>query len=513
MAEKQLDNERQIIETYMQEHGLETTLNDVVNQIVKTRPLDPYVKLGQSLLRSSETANAITGVDAREILSGAGSPALEVEISTQQGEFRASTTIGPYDDDDDRFGGRGLKKAADSVRAILAEKLLSVDVTNQEAIDATLSGEDAAPANAVLACSMACCRAAAKHGGLPLHEHLSALAAVGPGMLPMPSVAVVNGGGYGTGGPFPFEEVSVVPVGARSFEDAVDVVAAIHRAIPAACEAAGLPKPGLGSRGGYAVSGDAPGDVIKVVHEAMKLSGMDEQAKIAVDTCAPAFAKQHEEEEETTVYDFSHFCAGEPRAPPKSADEMVETYMELLMAYPIMTVEDPFLGKDVFAFLKLKERLDLEAARAAEPADVDSGDQDAILRLEPLGGDDACTLQLAGDLVCENTDDIEKFDEQKTVNTLTLTLKKGKTVTGAIELAKAARARGWGIVVAAETESGETDEAFSAHFATGLRCGQFKAGGFAGGEHLAKYNELLRIAASPNPPPWCGSDFRATASM
>ena len=157
MAEKQLDNERQIIETYMQEHGLEKTLNDVVNEVVKTRPLDPYVRLGQSLLRSSETANAITGVDAREILDGQGRPALEVEVSTQQGGFTASTTIGPYDEDEDRYGGRGLKKAADSVKAVLGEKLLNVDVTSQESIDATLSGEDAAPANAVLACSMACC--------------------------------------------------------------------------------------------------------------------------------------------------------------------------------------------------------------------------------------------------------------------------------------------------------------------------------------------------------------------
>ena len=161
MADKQLENERQIIETYMQEHGLETTLNDVVNNIVKTRPADPYVKLGQSLLRSSETANSITAVRATEVLNGHGTPALEVEVETQQGKFRAISGLGPFDDDEDRHGGFGLKKAADSVKAVLADKLVNVDVTNMEAVDALLLGEDA-PANAVLALSVACCKAAAR---------------------------------------------------------------------------------------------------------------------------------------------------------------------------------------------------------------------------------------------------------------------------------------------------------------------------------------------------------------
>ena len=265
MADKQLENERQIIETYMQEHGLETTLNDAVNTIVKTRPSDPYVKLGQSLLRSSETANAITGVTAREVLGGDGRPALEVEVTTQHGKFAAATAGGPWDEDGDRFGGKGLKKAADSVKAVLADKLLTLDVTNQEAVDAALAAEgDAAPANAVLALSIACCKAAAKHGGLELHDHLAQLAGTGGGVLPMPVVTVVNGGSYGTSTTVPFEEVGVVPTAARSLEDALELCAAVFRQIPAACEAAGLPRPGLGHRGGYAVGAATPADAVEV---------------------------------------------------------------------------------------------------------------------------------------------------------------------------------------------------------------------------------------------------------
>ncbi|KAH8081631.1 phosphopyruvate hydratase [Aureococcus anophagefferens] len=513
MADKQLENERQIIETYMQEHGLETTLNDVVNNIVKTRPADPYVKLGQSLLRSSETANSITAVRATEVLNGHGTPALEVEVETQQGKFRAISGLGPFDDDEDRHGGFGLKKAADSVKAVLADKLVNVDVTNMEAIDALLLGEDA-PANAVLALSVACCKAAARHGGLEVHEHVAALAASAGGVLPMPTVAVVNGGSYGTSTSCPFEEVSVVPVAARSLEDALEVCASVFRRIPEACAAAGLPKPGLGTRGGYAVEVATPGDAVKVVHEAIKLASAEESVKIAVDVGAPAYAKQHEDEEETTVYDLAHFEGLETPPPPKSADEMVEAYFDLLLNYPVIGLEDPFLSKDIFAFLKLKERLDLEAARAAEPTDVDGENpDDMILRLAPLGGDDACTLQLVGDVVCENTDDIDKYDEQKTINTLCLTLSKGKTVSGAIDLVKAARSKGWGVVVSAETARPESDDAFAAHFAVGVRSGQFKAGGLGGLEHANKYNELLRIAGEANAPPFIAGEYRAANNV
>ncbi|KAH8056886.1 phosphopyruvate hydratase [Aureococcus anophagefferens] len=429
MADKQLENERQIIETYMQEHGLETTLNDVVNNIVKTRPADPYVKLGQSLLRSSETANSITAVRATEV--------------------------------EDRHGGFGLKKAADSVKAVLADKLVNVDVTNMEAIDALLLGEDA-PANAVLALSVACCKAAR------------------------------------------------ATAGSRTLE----VCASVFRRIPEACAAAGLPKPGLGTRGGYAVEAATPGDAVKVVHEAIKLASAEESVKIAVDVGAPAYAKQHEDEEETTVYDLAHFEGLETPPPPKSADEMVEAYFDLLLNYPVIGLEDPFLSKDIFAFLKLKERLDLEAARAAEPTDVDGENpDDMILRLAPLGGDDACTLQLVGDVVCENTDDIDKYDEQKTINTLCLTLSKGKTVSGAIDLVKAARSKGWGVVVSAETARPESDDAFAAHFAVGVRSGQFKAGGLGGLEHANKYNELLRIAGEANAPPFIAGEYRAANNV
>ena len=95
------------------------------------------------------------------------------------------------------------------------------------------------------------------------------------------------------------------------------------------------------------------------------------------------------------------------------------------------------------------------------------------------------------------------------LNTLVLTLRKGKTVGGAIELVKKAQTQGWGVVVAAETEAGETDDNFIAHFAVGVRAGQYKGGGLEAMEHVSKYNEIARIASDlKKAPMWVGSSFR-----
>ena len=164
MGDKHLESERVVIETYLQEHGLETTLNDAVNAVVKARPRDPYVQLGKALLKASDGADAVAAVAAREILGSSGRPALEVEIETQRGTFVGVASSGPYDDDAERHGGKGLLKARDAARAALAEVLRGRDVVDQTAVDAILAEalqDGRLPANAVAAASAACCVAGA----------------------------------------------------------------------------------------------------------------------------------------------------------------------------------------------------------------------------------------------------------------------------------------------------------------------------------------------------------------
>merc|ERR1719269_97306 len=125
MGDKHLESERVVIETYLQEHGPETTLNDAVNAVVKARPRDPYVQLGKALLKPSDGADAVAAV--------------AVEIETQRGTFVGVASSGPYDDDADRHGGKGLLKARDAARAALAEVLRGRDVVDQTAVDAILA--------------------------------------------------------------------------------------------------------------------------------------------------------------------------------------------------------------------------------------------------------------------------------------------------------------------------------------------------------------------------------------
>ena len=189
--------------------------------------------------------------------------------------------------------------------------------------------------------------------------------------------------------------------------------------------------------------------------------------------------------------------------------------MELLACAPIVALEDAFAKDDVFTALKLKERLDLEMIKVAEAAENDAGGApsgDQMLSLQPVGGDSECVLQLVGDLVCESAEDIEKYDDSRTVNTLALTLRKGKTVSGCLALAAKAKAHGCAVMVASETECGETDEAFSAHFAVGIRAGQFKAGGLFGIEHAAKYTALVKLGAGDKAAGWIGPNFRSSAA-
>ncbi|KAJ1463168.1 enolase C-terminal domain-like protein [Pelagophyceae sp. CCMP2097] len=523
-----LSSERAVIEQYLEEHGLETALNDVVNEVVKTRPEDPYIHMAEKIRGSSETANSIISVSAREILNGRGAPALEVEVMTQQGSFYASTSTGPYDGDEERFGGLGLRRAAESVVA-LADALVGAEVLDQEAMDTVLGNVTDAHPNAVLACSVACCRAGAKHAGLAVYEHVAALSASPGAALPMPSVSVLNGGGYGFATKLPFEDISVIPVQASSFSDAVEACGDVARHLQACCAASEPPLhfKGLGAFGGACVDA-TPAQALKVVLEACRRArGNPNFFKLGLDACAPAYSipptKSDDDDEPTDVrYNFDRFDAS--KAPPpqqgdepikglepskvRASDEAKDVFVELLSNFPIISLEDAFDKTDLSAFMKLKERLDFETLKEAGAELAEDG---LSLDLQPVGGDEACTVQLVADLLCETGEDVDAFDEHKTINTLCLTLRKGRTVTGACALAARAKARGWGVIVSAETAAGETDDAFVVHLAVGLRAGQIKCGGLSGSEHVSKYNELLRISADKDAPPFVGANFRAVA--
>ena len=159
---------------------------------------------------------------------------------------------------------------------------------------------------------------------------------------------------------------------------------------------------------------------------------------------------------------------------------------------------------------RAKERAADQAKFGKKGGAEEGGEEgDAVVPLEPLGNDPTCYLQLAGNDLCRSGDDVERFHEEQTVNTLVLTLRKGRTVTGCIELAAKAQGLGWGVVVAIESavEAAETDDDFVAHLAVGTKAGQFRGGGLASGENMAKYNALLKISTDAGVP-YAGGKFR-----
>ena len=508
MGDKHLESERLVIETYLQEHGLETTLNDAVNAVVKARPRDPYVQLGKALLKASDGADAVAAVVVREILGSSGRPALEVEIETQRGTFVGVASSGPYDDDADRHGGKGLLKARDAARAALPEVLRGRDVVDQTAVDAILAEalqDGRLPANAVAAASAACCVAGAAHADVAPHAYIAKLAGQSGGAprLPLPVVRIVDGQQAGAGATgLHVAGISVAPASSSSLEEALDLCTAVHEKVPAACVAKNVPPPAFGRGGGYAlvVSGDRAAKALEVVVEACRLAGADDKVALSLECGAHALVAKSDaddDDEKSPAYDVEAFAYGDASF-SKSGAEMAEDYAALLAAFPVDTLEDPFAEHDVDAFVQLKERLD-----AAANGDASAGPPPK--KRGPVGGDSTCAVQLVGAACCGDGDAVDAFDERKSLNTLNVTLAKGRTVSGAVALAAHARGRGWGLVVSSDGDDGD---AFAAHLAVGLRAGQFRAGGLQGAEHAAKYNALLRLATGGQQVAWAGADFR-----
>ena len=296
--------------------------------------------------------------------------------------------------------------------------------------------------------------------------------------------------------------ISVAPASSSSLEEALDLCAAVHEKVPAACLAKNVPPPAFGRGGGYAlvVSGDRAAKALEVVVEACRLAGADDKVALSLECGAHALVAKgdaDDDDEKSPAYDVEAFAYGDASF-SKSGAEMVEDYAALLAAFPVDTLEDPFAEHDVDAFVQLKDRLD-----AAANGDASAGPPPK--KRGPVGGDSTCAVQLVGAACCGDGDAVDAFDERKSLNTLNVTLAKGRTVSGAVALAAHARGRGWGLVVSSDGDDGD---AFAAHLAVGLRAGQFRAGGLQGAEHAAKYNALLRLATGGQQVAWAGADFR-----
>jgi enolase len=405
---------------------------------------------------------AIASVHAREILDSRGRPTVEVDLRLADGTLARSSvpsgaSVGRHeakelrDGDLRRFGGAGVRAAVAAVRDELAPAVVGRSVLDQAGLDAVLVSVDGTPdrsrlgANALLAVSTAAARAAAAARGLPLWR---SLAGDGPAVLPLPMINVVSGGLHAEGG-LAFQDFLAVPVGARSYGEAIEVVADVRAATGELLAARGHSTL-KADEGGFGPALAGAEDALALLVEAAERAGRTpgDEVAFAIDVAA------------------THLCReGRYRLPeaPGGLDAagMVDLLERLVERFPVVSLEDGLAEDDWDGWALLGER---------------------------LGG----RVQLLGDdLFTTNPARLARGTAAGVANALLVKMNQIGTLTETLDVAGQARRAGYATVVSAR--SGETEDDFIAHLAVGTAAGQLKVGSLAQSERLAKYNALLRI--------------------
>ncbi|MDO8476163.1 MAG: phosphopyruvate hydratase [Candidatus Rokubacteria bacterium] len=410
----------------------------------------------------------IRTVHAREVLDSRGNPTVEVEVWLDSGAFgRAMVPSGAStgtreavelrDDDDTRYGGKGVRQAVRNVTETIAPEVEGLEATEQAAVDRALLELDGTPnksglgANALLGVSLAVARAGADECGLPLYQYLG-----GPGarIMPVPMMNVLNGGAHADNG-LDIQEFMIVPAGAGSFGEALRVGVEVFHALKKLLKEKGL-STGVGDEGGFAPSLPGNEAALDFVLRAIERAGYrpGEDVFLALDPAASEFGKH------------GRYRLRADRA-DKSREEMIAFYEQLLSRYPICSIEDG-LGED-----------DWEGWRALT---------------QRLGS----RIQIVGDDIFVTSPAILQEGIRKGIaNAILVKLNQIGTLTETLETIELAKRAGYGTIIS--HRSGETEDTFVADLAVAVNAGQIKTGSLSRGERTAKYNQLLRIEEELGP--------------
>lgn len=427
----------------------------------------------------------ITKVHARQIFDSRGNPTVECEVTTDSGTFRAAVPSGASTGEHEAFElrdggkdyhGKGVSKAVENVKMVIAPALIGKDPSDQAAIDKVMLDLDGTKnksklgANAILGVSMACCRAGAAQKGVPLYKHINEIAG-GPKMvMPVPCFNVINGGVH-AGNILAFQEFFLIPLGASSFVDAMKMGSETYHTLKGIIkDKYGLDSTAVGDEGGFAPAVQDPEEALKLLMGAIEKAGHAGKITIGSDPASSEFWKGAE-----GVYDLD-FKNPHPKPENKrSRDDMVESYKKWCELYPISLLEDPFAEEDFEGHAKLTAAV---------------GDKVEIV------GDD---------LYCTNVSRVQIGVDQKATNAMLLKLNQIGSVTESIAAWRLCVDQGWGVFVS--HRSGETEDTFIADLTVGLGTGHLKTGAPCRSERLAKYNQLLRIEEESGLT-YCGANFR-----
>jgi enolase len=408
--------------------------------------------------------SAIVSVRAREILDSRGNPTVEAEVALESGATgRAAVPSGAStgereaielrDQEPNRYLGKGVVKAVINVQEVIGPAILAQDATDQVALDRILLDLDGTPnksklgANATLAVSLACARAAAEDCGLPLYRYLGGPHAT---LLPVPLMNILNGGAHAANN-VDIQEFMIAPVGFHTFQDAlragVEVFHALKKVLSSQKKSTSV-----GDEGGFAPDLATNEDAIALILQAIEKAGYrpGEDIVLALDAAASEWWKDGD-------YVF-HKSSGERR----TSAQLVEFWKSWVERYPIVSIEDG----------------------------LDENDWQGWTEFTAAVGD---RVQLVGDdLFVTNTRDLRHGIAQGAGNAILIKVNQIGTLTETLEAIELARRNGYRYIIS--HRSGETEDAFIADLAVATRAGQIKTGSASRSDRTAKYNQLLRIA-------------------
>ena len=403
----------------------------------------------------------IKRIKAREILDSRGNPTVEVDLFTNSGLSRASVPSGASTgkhealelrDGGKRYLGKGVLKAVSNVNSTIAEKLVGRDCTKQKEIDELMieldgtSNKSMLGANAILAVSMAVCKAGASESNLPLYAYICEMVDSKRLTLPVPQMNVINGGLH-AGIENDVQEHLIIPYGAESFSDALRMCSETYHTLKKKLkERFGNSAIHVGDEGGFVPPLKSVDERLEFISEAIEELGYNQEFALGIDAAASEFyhdGKYRILEKEYSVAELSDF------------------YGELCERFQLVSIEDGFSEDDWDAWNLLESKLGQK-------------------------------IQIVGDdLLVTNVTRIKKAMEMKACNALLLKLNQIGTVSEALDAFRLARKAGWNVIVS--HRSGSTEETFFADLVVGLDAGQFKYGAPARSERTCNYNQLLRI--------------------
>ena len=406
----------------------------------------------------------IEKVVGREILDSRGNPTVEAEVylldgTIGRGMAPSGASTGVFealelrDGDKGRYLGKGVQKAVENINTVINETVTGMDASDIYAIDKAMIAADGTKdksnlgANAILAVSIACCRAAAISLDIPLYRFLGG---VSGNRLPVPMMNILNGGAHAAN-TVDVQEFMIMPVGAPSFKEALRWCAEVFHALAALLKSKGLAT-SVGDEGGFAPDLASDEEAIQYILEAVKNAGYEpgKDFKIAMDAASSEW--KGEKKGEYVL----------PKAGTKfTSEELIAHWKKLVETYPIISIEDALDEEDWEGWKKLTAEL---------------GDK----------------VQLVGDdLFVTNTERLSKGIEFGCGNAILIKLNQIGSVSETLEAIKMAHKAGYTAI--SSHRSGETEDTTIADLAVALNTCQIKTGAPSRTERVAKYNQLIRI--------------------